>query len=232
MKSFTHRPLTTPLPELSTVTVHGKRFYDTQTSLYPSVTTVLSVLNKEHIDKWRESVGEEEATRISEHAANRGTHLHSALEDYLQNRPVQFPLDTKSKVKIMFNRLRRILEDVDNIVAQEVPLFSAALTVAGRCDCIAEYKGKLSVLDFKSTTKAKKKDWILAYFLQATAYSLMFEELTGLKAEQIVIIISGEEDFSSQVFVEDRGNYIETLKGVIDKFYTQEMQHNDSYQRA
>jgi genome maintenance exonuclease 1 len=197
----------------------GSRFYTTPDgNVYPSITTVLSVLSEDAIERWRNRIGHEKAQKISENASNRGTDLHSVLEAYLKNEPLCFPKDPKSKVRIMFNRMKRVISPVDNIVAQEIPLYSDALAVAGRCDCIADYKGILSIIDFKGATKAKKKDWITSYFLQTTGYSLMFEERTGMKAEQIVIFMAGENDFSCQVFVERRDKYISQLEETIDLF--------------
>lgn len=216
--SFVHKPLLIQLPELTSETsADGQRFYTTPDgNVYPSVTTVLSVLSEDAIEKWRNRIGKEEAQKISEYTSNRGTDLHSILERYLKNEPLIFPEDPKSKVRTMFNRMKRVLSKVDNIVAQEVSLYSDALKIAGRCDCIAEYYKLLSVVDFKGSNKAKKKDWITSYFLQATAYSLMFEERTGMKAEQIVILMAGETDFSCQIFVETRDKYVQQLKETIE----------------
>jgi len=219
MKVFTHKPLETSLPELTAETGPNGRYYTTpEGNVYPSITTVLGILSVEHLAAWRERVGEAEAKAISEHAANRGTDLHACIEDHLENRIIRFPANKKSKVKLMFKRMKNILGDIDNIIIQEAALFSDTLRVAGRCDCIGEYQGVLSIIDFKSSGKAKKKDWILSYFLQATGYSLMLEELTGIVVPQIVIMIAGEDDCSSQVFVEDRTKYIEQLKYVRQQF--------------
>ena len=216
---FIHKPLASPLPELSADTTENGRYYTTPTgNVYPSITTVLSVLSDDAIENWRKRIGEEEAQKISEHASNRGTDLHSALEAHLKNETPNFPDDPRSKVRIMFNRIKRVLSKVDNIVAQEIPLYSDALRVAGRCDVIAEYNGVLSIIDFKGATKAKKKDWIKSYFLQTTAYSLMFQERTGIAAEQVVILMSGETDFSCQIFVEQRDKYVQPLKETINLF--------------
>lgn len=182
---------------------------------------MLSVLSKEHIGKWKDRVGEVTAKEISEHASNRGNDLHAILESYLKNEELVFPADPKSKVRIMFNRMKRVLNNVDNIVAQEIPLYSDALGIAGRCDVIAEWIKRLSIVDFKGSTKAKKVDWITGYFMQATGYSLMFEERTGIKIDQIVILMSGEDDFSCQVFVEQREKFIEPLKETIALFNAQ-----------
>lgn len=222
IKTFSHNPLQNPLPELSADTTDNGRYYTTpEGNVYPSITTVLSVLSKEYIGKWKDRVGEVEAKEISEHASNRGTELHATLEAYLKNEELVFPTDPKSKVRIMFNRMKRVLNSVDNIVAQEIPLYSDALGIAGRCDVIAEWNKKLSIVDFKGSTKAKKVDWVTGYFMQATGYSLMFEERTGIKIDQIVILMSGENDFSSQVFVEERAKFIEPLKETIALFHKQ-----------
>lgn len=221
-KIFTHIPLAEPLPELSADTTDNGRFYTTpEGNVYPSITTILSVLSDDYLEKWRNKVGETKATEISEHASNRGNELHAVLEDYLRNKEPIFPTDPKSKVKIMFNRMKRVLNNVDNIIAQEIPLYSDALGVAGRCDVIGDYSIVRSIIDFKGSTKAKKVGWIEGYFMQATGYSLMFEERTGIKIDQIVILMAGEGDFSCQVFVEHRDKFIEPLKETIKLYKAQ-----------
>lgn len=220
---FTHKPLSPSLPDLPNEIIDGKRYYTTPAGLvYPSITTILSILNKDALDEWRKRIGQEEAEKISSHAANRGTDLHSVLEMYLKNEIISdenFPSNPKSKVRIMFNRMRRLLAaKVDNVLEQEVSLYSDALRIAGRCDCIAEYEGILSIIDFKSATKAKKKEWITGYFLQGTGYSLMLEERTGIKAEQVVIMIVGEDDFSATAFIENRNGYINQLSAVRSEY--------------
>lgn len=223
-KFFLHTPLENPLPELYSKTSDedGVRHYTTpEGRIYSSVTTILSILSKDFLDKWRERVGIEEAHKITEHGCERGTELHGILEEYIKNRKPIFSLEKKSKVKIMFNRMQRVLDSsVDNVVAQEVPLYSDTLQTAGRCDLIAEYKNIPSIIDFKGATKGKKKDWIEGYFLQATAYSLMWEERTGIKISQIVIMMCGENDFSLPIFVEDRSKYEQRLKEVINEYYS------------
>jgi PD-(D/E)XK nuclease superfamily len=222
MKTFKHTPLTHSLPELECITTSSGRHYITPVGLrYPSITHVLSVLNSEAIAEWRKRIGLDEATQIAAKAADRGTSLHACIEDYLKNQEITFPTDKKSHVKIMFHRMKSVLADIDNVVAQEVPLYSDTLKIAGRCDLIADYNNIPSVIDFKGSTKAKKREWILGYFIQATAYSLMFEERTGICNEQIVIMLSGEDDFSCQVFVDNRKHYIHQLNEVIERFKTQ-----------
>ncbi len=207
MTTFTH--LDPPeLTELETETVNGKRFYVTPDGKkYPSVTTVSGFASAKSIAAWRRRVGNEQANKISTQAAGRGTAVHKLCEDYLNNDPdytkKQMPVNIES-----FNTIKPILDThINNIRMQEVPLYSHYLEVGGRVDCIAEWDGKLSVIDFKTSRKIKKKEWISGYFMQCSAYAVMYEELTKLPISQIVIIISvdGEEP---QVFIERRDNYI------------------------
>lgn len=221
VKSFTHIPLATPLPEMTADTTDNGRFYYTpEGNVYPSITTVLGAKSKEHLEAWRDRLGEEEAARQTAHACDRGTHLHAVIESYLKNEEPIFPDDPEQKkVKIMFQRMKRPLAScVDNVVIQEAPLYSDALKIAGRCDLIAEWNKELAIIDFKGSSKAKKTDWIQGYFQQATGYSLMFEERTGIKINKIVILMCGENDFSCQVFEETREKFIEPLKGAINYY--------------
>ena len=193
--------------ELDTETIRGGRHYITPKGPYPSITTVLGVLSKQGIAEWRARVGEEEADRISTQASRRGTNVHQMCEDYDNN-----DLD-KSKFlpneKAMFLSIKKTLDEMLGLVyAQECPLYSDYLGIAGRVDCVAEYGGRLSIIDYKTSGKLKRKEWIGSYFQQASAYCVMFEERTGIPVDQIVIVIAVEGEREAQVFVEKRDNYI------------------------
>lgn len=201
--------------ELNTETIGGGRHYITPNGAYPSITTVLGVLSKQGIAEWRARVGDEEANRISTQAARRGTNVHQMCEDYVNNE-----LD-KTKFlpheKAMFNSIKKVLDEKLGLVyAQECPLYSDYLGIAGRVDCVAEYNGRLSIIDYKTSGKMKKKEWIGNYFQQASAYCVMFEERTKIPVDQIVIVVAVENEDKAQVFVEKRDNYIgeciETIK--------------------
>jgi genome maintenance exonuclease 1 len=204
MKTFTHKNFL--LEEMETETVNGKRFYKTPNGNLPSITTVLSILSRDAIKAWRKRVGETEANKISTKASRRGTSVHKMCEEYLNNElnlKEFLPNDRET-----FNSLKGILDEhLDNIYAQEVPLWSSYLGVAGRVDCIAEWDGKLSVIDFKTSRKLKKKEYISNYFQQCAAYAVMWEERTGIPINKIVVVIAvdGEEP---QIFEERRDNYI------------------------
>jgi genome maintenance exonuclease 1 len=188
----------------------GKRLYKVPSgALYPSVTTVLSEMNKKVIVEWRNRVGAEEANRISGKASTRGTKIHKLCEDYILGKPIEKlnPLH-----KEMFNQLRKKLDEcVNNIHGLESKLYSDRLKLAGTVDLIAEYDGELSVIDFKTSSKLKKESYILNYFYQTTIYSLMFEELTSLKAKQLVIMIAVEGETHPQIFIKKRKDYINPL---------------------
>lgn len=198
------------LPEfqnLETQTILGKRHYVTPSgNVYPSVTTITGLYNKSSIMEWRKRIGEEQANKISTQAANRGTKLHKVCEDFLNN---NLSLEKEMPTTIhLFRSIQPILEkSIGNIYSIEVPLYSDHLRVAGRVDCIAEFEGKPSVIDFKSSSKPKSEDYIINYFMQTAAYAVMFEERTGIPIPRLAIIIAVENDYP-QVFVKKRDTYI------------------------
>lgn len=196
------------LQELETETKDGKRFYVTPSGKkYPSVTTVSSFASVKSIMEWRKRVGAEKANKISTQAAVRGTAVHKLCEDYINN--VEDYTKKHMPVNIQaFNSIKPILDDnIDNVVMQECPLFSDYLEVGGRVDCIADWDGKLSVIDFKTSRKIKKKEWVKGYMMQESAYCVMFEERTKIPIRQIVTVITVDNE-EPQIFIEDRDNFI------------------------
>ena len=201
--------------DLETETINGKRFYKTPEGLlYPSVTTITGQHGKDKILEWRKRVGEEEANRISTKASNRGTKVHKICENYLNNEEDYARTNpahihkTMPDTIAMFKSLQPLLDEhVNNIHALEIPLYSHHLKVAGRVDCIAEYDGKLSIIDFKTSGKLKEESWIKGYFMQCSAYAVMYEERTGIPVSQIVIMIAVESEHP-QVFIKKRNDYI------------------------
>lgn len=195
------------IPKLERVTLGDKRLYKTPSGVsYPSVTTVTGLLNKTSIQEWRERVGSEEADRISSRAAKRGTKIHSLCEDYLSNRvPKVSPFDYE-----MFESVKPELNKINNIHCLETPLFSHKLQVAGTVDCIAEYEGRLSVIDFKTSSREKDRDHIHNYFMQCAAYCHMFMELTAVPCSQIVVIMGCDDRKNALVF---REKYVDWIDG-------------------
>ena len=199
--------------------ISGKRLYETPDGNFPSITTVLSSLSKASIQEWRNRVGAEEANRISTQASRRGTKTHSIIEDYLQNKQDYLSGHMPDSIEL-FKSVQSILDiHVDNIYGIEVALWSKDLGVAGRCDCIAEYDGELSILDWKTSSKPKREEGVESYKLQGTAYAKMYEERTGIKITQVVIVIA-VSDNSPQVFYADPDEHISRLREVINNYDT------------
>lgn len=211
MKKFNYVP---NMPELKSLDVDestGERFYISPTGIkLPSVTTVLSYFKKKSLIEWRNRVGNEEADRIMNRAATRGTKFHNMLESYLRNEDT-FLDGVMPDMKQSFKDIKETLDLIDNIRYIESPLYSEKIGVAGRTDCIAEFAGVPSIIDFKTSRSEKKAEWIENYFEQGTAYALMYEELVGEPIDQIVILISVDFMDSPQVFIRDKNQYIESL---------------------
>ena len=193
MKTFDHIGLE-PI-ELKTITIDGKRHYITPTgNKHKSVTTVISNNPKkvEIIKNWRKRVGEEKANAISRRSTTRGNKYHKLVENYLNNEHDPNLYKDSPLVWIMFNSSLKILDNINNIYLQEAALYSDYLKVAGRVDCIAEYNGKLSIIDFKTSAEEKKEEYLYDYYVQEITYACMLQELYGLKVEQLVTIVACE----------------------------------------
>lgn len=208
--------------ELQSQTTESGREYVTPTGKsYPSVTTVLSEYNKKAFFEWRERVGAEEANKIAAKASSRGTKLHTVCENYLLNEMTDVKLKTMMPdTKQLFLSLKpHIDKHIGDVYCIEQALYSKVLRLAGRVDCIAEWNGQLSVIDFKSSTREKSEDNILNYFMQCTAYAEMFEEITGKPINQVVVAIA-VEDGTHQIFVREKSQlYIESLQRYIGKYW-------------
>ena len=175
---------------------------------YPSITTVLGILSEASITAWRKRVGEEEANRVGGRASARGTLVHSIVEKYLLN---ENTTEYLPHIRQSLENLRPILDSrIGSIYGLEVPLYSSYLGVAGRCDCVAEFDGVPSIVDFKTSRKPKKKEWISNYFAQMAGYAVMWEERTGMPVANTVIIMD-VDDNEPLVFKEHRDNHINLL---------------------
>ncbi len=224
---------------MTTVTTDMGRQYETPEGIQlPSITTVLSILSRDSIAKWRARVGEKEANRISYRASTRGTAVHEICEQYVNNDPdydkyMAMNIDTGEQTLTKrtpdliesFLKLKPILDErLGTVYAQEAPLYSTHLGVAGRVDCVAEFDGKPSIIDYKTSMKPKRLDWIKNYFMQESAYSIMWEERTGMPITQLVTIIS-VDNHEPQVFIEHRDNWVRPLRDTIAQ-YNEENSHN------
>ena len=199
------------LQKLPRRNVNGKRLYETPDgSFYPSVTTITSQMNAKAISEWRARVGEKVATQVTKQASARGTSIHKLCEHYILGTmdDVQIMPSNREMFSSMANHLA---ETVDNVKTVEGFLYSDFLRTAGQVDMIAEYNGVLSVVDFKTSKKKKREDWIENYFVQEAAYSFMFEERTGIQIPQLVTVIGVDGEDEPQVFIKntkERNQYL------------------------
>jgi len=204
VKNFIHHEI----PTLKRIDTIGGRSYQTPTGeSYPSVTSVVSLHKAQQIQEWRNRVGAEEANKISGRAAKRGTAIHSLCEDYLLGKnPTANLFDHE-----MFHSMVPFLDRMDNIHCLETQLFSHHLQVAGTVDCVAEFDGKMHIIDFKTSGRPKPREWIHDYFMQTSAYAVMFEERTGIPVGRLLIVM-GVDDQEPLLFQEKRNDWIDQFK--------------------
>jgi ATP-dependent exoDNAse (exonuclease V) beta subunit len=211
-------------PEMSTVPFNGMRFYETpEGKFYPSITTVLgdtqSEEKKASLRKWQMSLGMSKAQEATEAASNHGTNVHLLCERYLKKEPMQQPGDTFAPTEIAaFNALKLKLNKIEDVWGQEVALYSNILELAGRCDCVGVYKGKPSIIDFKTSSRLKTKAQVEDYRLQITAYSIMHNEMFGTNITNGVILMTSAGGFP-QEFSVDLLDYVEPLAKRVEDFY-------------
>jgi hypothetical protein len=201
-------------------TESGRRYVTPDGNSYPSITTVLGSFNKKSLFEWRQRVGEEEANRVAAKASRRGTKVHTTIEKYLLNEMTDMQLKMMMPdMKEMFGSIRKHLDDnVGTIYGIEQRLYSDLLRVSGTCDCIAEWDGTLSIIDWKTSRRLKEKEEIENYFMQATAYAVMFEERTGICIDNIVVVIAVEGD-DPQIFVEQKDKYLTNTIKYIERYH-------------
>ena len=180
----------------------GKRVYQTPSGeKYPSVTTILSARgDKSKLFEWRKRVGEQEANKITTQAARRGTNVHTIAEKYMQGR-ADFLEGQNPLAVSLFSDIKPIIDEhITKVYGNEMPLYSDTLQTAGRCDLFCQFQGSHGVVDFKTSTKPKREEWIQNYFLQCTTYAMMIEERYRCVVPHIAVVIAVENDLP-QFFV-------------------------------
>lgn len=155
-----------------------KRYITPDGNSYESVTSYIDrLLPKPQLHEWRKREGVVKAQAITDAAAQRGKSLHTAVQKYLLNTPID--LEDSPNTKSLFLKIKPFVDRLDNIRMIETPLYSDRLKLAGTPDTIAFFDGELVVADFKTSTKVKKRSWIMNYWLQTGFYAQMFHEKYG-----------------------------------------------------
>lgn len=214
------------LPKLERETIDGVRYYkvpgDEGFKKLISITSVTSNYKKEFFNKWRERVGAEKANKITRKATARGTDAHTLIEHHLRNEDCNSTILPISKH--LFQIAIPALNRINNIYALEDSLYSLFFGIAGTVDCIAEFDGELSIIDFKTSKEPKPREWIEGYFVQCCAYACMLHELTGLSVKKFVIIMTCENG-EVEIYEEyDKEKHIRLLTQYIKKFVTDKTQ--------
>ena len=213
---FTHVDTHLLSQKLKSHNQNGFRYYSIDGKSYPSVTSVLSLLSKDGIRAWRDSIGHDVADFETRRAATRGIYFHKICENYLYNKNIS---EYRKKILSygLFNLVKHEIDRIDNIHGMEKTLYSHTLKLAGRTDCIAEFDNILSIIDFKSANKAKSPEILENHILQETAYAIMWNELTDIPIEQIVTIVACENG-ELQTVIEKPEFYRKKLEYVIEQF--------------
>lgn len=201
----------------------GRRYVTPSGNKYPSITTVTSWQSAKAIAEWRSRVGADAANAISRKATKRGTAFHALCENYIKNEEL-LGENVSYDVKNLFYNVKQVLDRIDNVHCVETQLYSDYIGVAGTTDCIAEYEGVLSIIDFKTANKIKQKKHISNYFMQTSGYAVMYEERTEIPVPQVVIIMVTDDDY--EVFVEKRNNYIFDLIDLVGQYKLYNEGHN------
>ena len=200
----------------------GRRYVTTDGNAYPSVTTVLSLVNEDKIAAWRKRVGEEEANRVGGRAAARGTQVHAIIEKYLHGEDTS---DYLPHVQQSLQNLKPLIDKhVTKVFATEVPLYSDHLQLAGTCDAVVEWDGKPTIIDWKTSRRPKKKKDIPNYFMQGSGYAVMWEERTGMPVELLRIVMD-VDDFHPVMYIEKRDDWIDKLIYWRDEYNRRQMFH-------
>lgn len=206
-----------PLEPIHVLDVDGTRFYDTPAGRFPSVTTVIgSYRGDDHLKKWRERVGEETARSIGGQARVRGRAVHELAERYLLNDPdwardaMPSNLDSFMSIKPLLDR------HVKTVFGVEAPLYSPYLRTAGRTDLLSTWDEIPSVIDFKTSLRAKDDEKVWHYLVQKAAYGQMAHELTGARWRQIVTVMMVDHG-PPQIWVRDREDFMgDVVKVFVD----------------
>ena len=218
LKKFKHNWVT--LPKLKQINSEdGRKYAIDEEVKYPSITTVLGkTKDLSYLKEWRKRVGEEHANKVTAAATSRGTSMHKLCEDYLLNQDLDDLGSTSGE--LLFRGIRPYLDRIDNVRALESGLFSHKLHVAGTVDCIADYDGELTIIDFKTAKATKRESYIYDYFMQGAFYFTSFYELTGELPKQILVLISVQDGSVQEFFVKGKEiiHWTEQLKERIKKY--------------
>jgi ATP-dependent exoDNAse (exonuclease V) beta subunit len=214
---YNHIPINFKQAEL--IERDNAHFYQTPTGeIYPSITTILheTMTNekKESLQNWKNK--EIAADYITQEAATIGTETHKLIENHINE--VRQTDEVRLLSVAHFNNLIPFLQKINDVHGTELRLYSNTMKLAGTSDCIAKYDGELSIIDYKTKRSNQKEEWMTDHFIQGTAYSQMFKELTGIEVKQVVILVSSEKNLRME-FVKNTEDYKDALIQRLNQYY-------------
>jgi len=182
--------------ELEQVTGEHGRYYTLPTGeSFDSVTTILSKYYKKDFSGWKKRVGNKRATEILTQAGIRGTAIHDLCEKYILNdHDYAKGAMAVNKEQFLSSLKPTLDEHVTKVYGVEFPLYSIKMKTAGTVDLLCDWNGVPSVVDYKTSKKIKKEEWIENYFVQASVYALMATQHLELPFHQIIILMMVDND--------------------------------------
>jgi genome maintenance exonuclease 1 len=215
--------------EIQRKLVEGTRYYiiDDEEVAYPSITSIISHVNRKKWADWQQKVGLQEANRVRNHSTRRGNGFHKVAEVYIQNGKWKELQEYKDPlIQLMFGAAKTHIDKrFSNIVYQEQQMYTHKFGVAGTVDLVCDVDGELSIVDFKTSKAEKPEEWLEDYFVQLSAYWAMFSERTGVVPKKLVVFLVGE---NGDVQIVERRNIMDYLKTLQD-YVNQFIQHRDAY---
>ena len=214
-------------PPCTRSTTDGLRTYDVGKEKLPSVTTILSKTKSQEaidsINSWKARVGEEQATRIKDQAAARGTDMHTHLEKHILGEGY---LDLRPEGRVAKEMADTIIakgfNDLQEIWGSEVTLHYPGL-YAGATDLVGVYDYEDSIIDFKQSNKPKRKEWIDDYFMQLGAYAMAHNYVYRTSITQGVILMCTPDNYfqkfqiKGKEFIKYQHQFLER----VNKYYEQ-----------
>ena len=217
MSLFNH--ITINFQQAELIEKNNEHYYLTpKGDIFPSITTILkktmSAEKQQSLQDWKEQ--ETAAQYITEESSIVGTETHKLIENHLNG------ITQTDEVRLLsvahFNNLIPFLQKINDIHGTELRLYSNEMKLAGTSDCIAKYDGELSIIDYKTKRSNQQEEWMTDHFIQGTAYSQMYKELTGIEVKQVVILVSSEKNTRME-FVKRTEEYKDLLAQRLNQFY-------------
>jgi len=212
-------------PASMRTSIEGRRHYEITGKKLPSVTTILQATKSQEaidsINRWKAREGEDQATRVKDQAASRGTNMHYHLEKYILGEGHK---DLTDEGQVAGDMAQVIIDkglcDLSEIWGSEVTLYYPGL-YAGATDLVGVYDYEDSIIDFKQSNKPKRKEWIEDYFIQLAAYAMAHNQVYNTEITQGVILMCTPDKYFQKFQVKGKEfiKYQHKFLEKVDQYY-------------